>query len=285
MVPNTVLAWDAEKKQYQAKPTEANAHFAFYLTNVSSAEVMINSVRTSCGCTAAKLPQTPWRIAPGQSGPIEVNMNIAGKRGVIAKSVTVDTSAGMKYLTVESHIADLASATNTAGMADRERNQMLAKADPLAIFKGDCAKCHVEPTVGKMGKDLYASACSICHNAEHRAAMVPDLQDKYRTPMPAEFWKLFITLGKPGTLMPTFAKEHGGILTQEQVASLVDYLVNDFPKEAKMVYHDPHAPSAPVPVATPAPQLKPATNSPSAALPKSASLPPNVSVFPVQKVQ
>jgi mono/diheme cytochrome c family protein len=274
------LAWDAEKKQYNAQPTEANAHFTFYLTNVSSSEVMINSVRTSCGCTAAKLPQTPWRMAPGQSGPIEVDMNIVGKRGVIPKSVTVDTSAGMKYLIVESHIAD--AATNTASMSDRDRNQMLAKADPLAIFKGDCAKCHVEPTAGKMGKDLYASACSICHNAEHRAAMVPDLQDKYRSPMPPEFWKLFVMLGKPGSLMPAFAREHGGILSQEQVASLVDYLVKDFPKEAKMVYQDPRGPSAPAPLAVP--EVKPVTNSSSAALPRSASLPRNASVFPVQKV-
>ena len=209
-------------------------------------------------------------------------MNIAGKRGVIPKSVTVDTSAGLKYLTVESHIAEV-PVTNTAGMTERDRNQMLAKADPLAIFKGECAKCHVEPTVGKMGKELYASACAICHNAEHRADMVPDLQDKYRTPLPEEFWNVFVTLGKPGTLMPSFAKENGGILSQEQVTSLVDYLAKDFPNEAKMVYHDPHGPSTPATLTLPA--AKPLTNSPSAALPNSASVPPNVSVFPVQKVQ
>jgi hypothetical protein len=284
IVPNTILAWDAEKKQYFAKATEANAHFTFHLTNVSSSDVMINSVRTSCGCTAAKLPQTPWRIAPGQGGPIEVDMNIAGKRGVIPKSVTVDTSVGMKYLTVESHIAEL-SVTDTASMGERERNQFLAKADPLAIFKGDCAKCHVEPTVGKMGRELYVSACAICHNAEHRAAMVPDLQDKYRIPMPAEFWNLFITMGKAGSLMPTFAKEGGGILSKEQIASLVEYLVSDFPKETKIVYHDPRGPSAPAPLAVPGPQAKPVTNSPSAALPTGSSPSPNASVFPVQKVQ
>src|SRR5688572_15874669 len=50
------LAVDAEEKTYHAKPGETNASFVFNITNVSSSEVVINSVRTSCGCTLAQLP-------------------------------------------------------------------------------------------------------------------------------------------------------------------------------------------------------------------------------------
>src|SRR5438046_1245565 len=48
--PASYVQWDAESKEYTAKPGEPTAHFTFYLTNVSKEVVLINSVRTSCGC-------------------------------------------------------------------------------------------------------------------------------------------------------------------------------------------------------------------------------------------
>ncbi|HMX63200.1 MAG TPA: DUF1573 domain-containing protein, partial [Candidatus Sumerlaeota bacterium] len=62
-----VIAWDAVSKEYTAKPGEAEAKFAFNLTNVSSGDVTISGVATSCGCTVAKLPTMPWKLAPGES--------------------------------------------------------------------------------------------------------------------------------------------------------------------------------------------------------------------------
>src|SRR5438552_3056391 len=74
---------DANLKEYAAKPGETNAHFIFNLTNVSSAPVLINFVRTSCGCTVAKLPSTPWKLEPGSNGPIQVTVDLRGKLGTI----------------------------------------------------------------------------------------------------------------------------------------------------------------------------------------------------------
>ena len=45
----------------------------------------------------------------------------------------------------------------------------------------------------------------------------------------AAFWSTWITYGKPNTLMPAFSQSQGGILTQEQITSLVDYLVEAIP--------------------------------------------------------
>jgi mono/diheme cytochrome c family protein len=124
--------------------------------------------------------------------------------------------------------------------AERARNMQSALGDRQAVLKGECAKCHVEPAVGKKGKDLFVAACGICHNAERRAAMVVDLQadpTKYKS-MPPEFWNMFITMGKPGTLMPAFAKENGGFLTQDQITSLVDYITKDFFNGERIIYRD-----------------------------------------------
>ena len=98
------LKWDAESKQYAAKPGEANAPFVFVATNVSKEEVSINALKTSCGCTVAQLPSTPYKLAPGSNVTINVSMNLAGKQGQITKSVTVESSAGSKTLLVSATV-------------------------------------------------------------------------------------------------------------------------------------------------------------------------------------
>jgi len=111
---------------------------------------------------------------------------------------------------------------------DRTRIQQMVAIDRQAVFKGDCAKCHAEPTVGKMGHELYVAGCGICHDAEHRAAMVPDLR-ALKHPTNAEHWRQWITASKPGSLMPAFSQAHDGPLNDEQIASLVNYLTNAMP--------------------------------------------------------
>lgn len=225
-LPAGILAFDAEQKEFVARPNEMNAAFTFNVTNISPNEVSINYIQTSCGCTTAKI-QLPIKLAPTGATEIPINMNLAGKSGVVIKTVTIHTDKGHKVVMVKSTIQ--APPPDTAGAAMmRERNQQIAMQDRQSVFKGDCARCHVEPVIGKMGKELYVTACGICHDAEHRASMVQDLRQLKVTPN-AEYWKFFIVNGKPGTLMPAFSQAQGGPLSDAQVASLVEYLVKDFP--------------------------------------------------------
>lgn len=111
--------------------------------------------------------------------------------------------------------------------AERERNLLLAKADRQAVFKGECAKCHAEPALGKTGRELYVAMCGICHDDGHRASVVPDLRALKFMP-DAQYWRTWITLGKSGTMMPGFAQAEGGPLTAAQIHSLVIYLGKEF---------------------------------------------------------
>jgi mono/diheme cytochrome c family protein len=81
----------------------------------------------------------------------------------------------------------------------------------------------VEPTVGKMGAELFQTACLICHGAEHRASMVPDLAVA-KTSRDAAYWEKWIREGANETLMPAFDRSRGGSLDEEQIKSLVEYL-------------------------------------------------------------
>jgi mono/diheme cytochrome c family protein len=220
-------------KEYTTKPGEVQGAYTFYFTNVSAQPIAILNAVASCGCTVPKLPALPWKIEPGAGGEIPVVMNVAGKTGSIFKTVTVNTDQGRKMLTVKISITPPGTAVLQAmsGPMDRSKNQELAKSDRTAIFKGDCASCHVEKGRGKLGKDLYDASCGICHDAEHRAEMVPDLRNlKHDTN--ADYWKTWISLGKPGTLMPGFAHSEGGPLTQMEIHSLVQYLVATVPAKA-----------------------------------------------------
>lgn len=222
-----IIAWDSLDKAVTSTYGDAFAKFSFCLTNVSPEPVTIVEVHTSCGCTTAQLPPMPWKLDPGSNGVINVNLNLAGKGGTVIKTVSVASDKGTKHLLVRTTILPLPT---TTGMApgSREQNMMLARADHQAVFKGDCASCHAEPAKGLAGKELYAAVCGICHEATHRASSVPDLHVA-KQERNTEFWRNWITNGKVGSMMPGFALPAGGILTDEQITSLVEYLEKTMP--------------------------------------------------------
>ncbi|MEO6033963.1 MAG: DUF1573 domain-containing protein [Verrucomicrobiota bacterium] len=239
----SALSWDATSKNYLAKPGEANAPFVFNLTNTSSAEVIINSVTTSCGCTVAELPPLPWHLVPGTNGQIKVNMNLAGKMGHVTKQVNVASSAGNLALQVSVEVAPATPAPTENARGDRNANMEMAKSDRQAVFRGDCAKCHVEKVVGKMGQELFAADCAICHDTPQRASMVPDLRAP-KGPRDHNFWSSWISHGRVGSMMPGFAVSEGGPLSKEQIESLVTYLSQNFPQSPAVIPLPPALPKA-----------------------------------------
>jgi len=181
----------------------------------------------SCGCTTIEMPPTPWWVAAGSNGLIKLNVKLFGKVGLLSKSVKVITDKGTKDLAVRINIASPPAARMTE--AERAAGIAAAKVDRQAVFKGDCVTCHFNKSFGKFGPQLYAAACGICHEANPRASMVPDLHhltDSTGKPVSIseEFWRAAITAGKEGTLMPAFAQSQGGPLNDLQIASLAAYL-------------------------------------------------------------
>ncbi|HEY4952359.1 MAG TPA: DUF1573 domain-containing protein [Verrucomicrobiae bacterium] len=224
-----VLAWDEISKSVDAGADQPEAHFTFSFTNISGGNVVILDVHPSCGCTTAQLPTVPWMLPPGTNSQIDLTVNIEGKSGTLFKTVNVSTDKGSKTLMLRINI--LPPVTPTLSDAERARGMAVAKVDRQAVFKSDCATCHVKPGQGKYGRALYDAVCGICHEGEQRATMVPDLH-ALKTPTSDAFWRIWISHGKPGSLMPAFSTSEGGPLNDMQIASLAAYLNGAIPSHA-----------------------------------------------------
>ena len=133
-------------------------------TNISSSEVVISNVTTTCRCTVAQLPAQPWHLAPGINGEIKVSMNLTGKLGHVTKEVTVNSSAGTKVLQVQVNIPPAPAPVTENARGDRATNMAAAKGNRQTIFHGDCVSCHVANGAGKFGKELFVADCAICHD-------------------------------------------------------------------------------------------------------------------------
>jgi mono/diheme cytochrome c family protein len=215
LLPDNVIAWNDLEFTTNVPADLDIALFHFGFTNISPDSVTILSAHASCGCTQPHLPSTPWTIPAGSGGAFDVTINLAGKTGWLFKSVTVSTDKGTKDLFLRVNIQPPPKMTDDA--------IVMSKADRQAVFKGDCASCHVKNGEGKYGKALFDADCAICHETAHRATMVPDLHN-LTVPTNDEFWRTWIAHGKPGSLMPAFSTAEGGPLNDMQIASVAAYL-------------------------------------------------------------
>lgn len=251
-LPDGVLIWSSLMQATNAAADQAEVHFTFSFTNVATrmdislttnvittannsasstnitaitnftpVSVAILDAHASCGCTQPELPPRPWIIPPGGKGEFGVTVNLQGKSGMQIKSVTITTDKGKKDLYLRINI--LPPVVHILTDAERARGVEMATADRQAVFKTDCATCHANPAQGKYGKALYDAVCAICHDAEHRATMVPDLHN-LKVPTNDEFWRIWIAHGKAGTLMPAFSTPEGGPLNDMQIATVAAYL-------------------------------------------------------------
>jgi mono/diheme cytochrome c family protein len=227
-LPDGILAWDELLKSVDVPASQSQAHFVFNVTNISPDNVVVLGAHGSCSCTVTELPPLPWTIPPGGHGQVGAIVNLEGKSGVMFKAVTVSTDKGSKDLYLKINI--LPPVIPTLTDAERTNGVMVARADRQAIFRADCATCHAKPGEGKYGKALYDAVCAVCHDANNRAEMVPDLHN-LKTPTSDDFWRTWIAHGKPGSLMPAFATAEGGPLNDMQIATVAAYLKMAIPSQ------------------------------------------------------
>lgn len=219
------LQWDAMQKRAAPKFEDGVVKFEFHVTNTAARPVKIYGIRPTCGCTTVEAPRMPWTLAPGERGTVRATVDFLGKEGEVARDLVVSAVEGTQSLSMVIQVPAMSPEMRT-------RNQAIAAANRQKVFEGQCASCHFTPAQNRFGDDLFEAACAVCHQAKHRAAMVPDLAIA-KEKRDAAWWKRWIEDGREGSLMPGFAQKHGGPLSEPQIDSLVEYLLEAFPREPK----------------------------------------------------
>lgn len=202
-------------------PTDSKEHTSFLLYNIGGKHLRITNVDTSCGCTVADVSKKV--VAPGDFTRIQVELDTSLKLGKLRKTVTVHSN-DPKRPDLALFVVGEVLPKPMEGHAQIN----LQPKDKLALFKGDCAKCHVDAGKGKSGKALFLADCAMCHgvNAQGNHSAGPSLlggdyeNEAYRKQM-----RQIIADGSPNSpQMPPFAQKNGGPLNEDELDSLVGFL-------------------------------------------------------------
>ncbi len=179
------------------------------------------NVHPSCGCTTAQLPPMPWVLEPAANGQIKLTVNLAGKSGTLFKTVSITTDKGSKTLMLQIKI--LPPVVPTLTDADRMAEWRWPRRTGRRFSRMIAPPATPSPAMANMVWLFITPFVRVCHEAEHRATMVPDLHT-LKVPTNDQFWRIWIAHGKPGSLMPAFSNTDGGPLNDLQIASLAAYL-------------------------------------------------------------
>ena len=116
LISQSVFSQDGPKIQFDSEVIDYGTvvkgrddgirHFEF--ENIGNAPLVINSVKTSCGCAITSKPDSP--IKPGEKGVIKVQYNM--NPGPISKTITVSSNAinkssGVVPLRIKGKVVDL----------------------------------------------------------------------------------------------------------------------------------------------------------------------------------
>lgn len=201
--------------------TDSKVPATFVIYNKGGKNLRISDVQTSCGCTLAKI--TKRKVAPGDFTRVQVELDTSIKLGPVRKEITV-FSNDPKRPQLALFLVGNVLPKKMQGHAPIN----LKAQDPLVLFKGDCATCHVKPGIGKTGKALFIADCAMCHgmSAQGNGSAGPALTGlDYDNKSSLQTIRHIIAEGSPRSpQMPPFSKAKGGPLTDEQIDSLVNFL-------------------------------------------------------------
>jgi hypothetical protein len=82
--------FEKEIINYGKIPKGDNGERTFVFTNIGDKPLIINNIRSSCGCTVPKKPEGP--IMPGKKGEIKVSYDTK-RLGGFAKAITIFSNA------------------------------------------------------------------------------------------------------------------------------------------------------------------------------------------------
>ncbi len=86
------MTFETEKHNFgKIKESAGNVTHQFTFTNMGAEAIVINNVKTSCGCTTPSWSKKP--VAPGEKGYIKAVFNPYNRPGTFHKTITINSNA------------------------------------------------------------------------------------------------------------------------------------------------------------------------------------------------
>ena len=197
--------------------SDTKVTFEWPFHNDGKSELMILGTRPSCGCTASVIKDEA--VPPGGTGTLKVTFDPAGQHGRVRKSLAVTSNDPAHPVIALILIADV-TAVDLPPTPDGH-----PRIAGQSLLMGTCAGCHAQPAAGKIGTELWAAACAMCHGANAEGARAPTLRNPdYLASHDDKALALAISYGTANPKMPGFSDVMGGPLNAPQIDSLVQLL-------------------------------------------------------------
>ncbi len=184
----------------------------FPFKNEGPGPVRLVKTRTSCGCTTAEAALREY--APGENGRLEVEVDTAGKHGIMIKTVEVYLENADKE-----KIELILTAQLVPPPHPKVENVLNINVNPK------CKSCHLDSGVGHKAGFLYHRVCAQCHGRRGKGASARALNDKeWLGKVDDEYIRKITAEGLLGKGMPPYVKGVSPALTAEQIDSLIGYI-------------------------------------------------------------
>lgn len=96
VMDTTVIQFDTTFHAFGVIEQGEKVSHTFNFTNTGDKDLVLKSVKASCGCTVPEWTKEP--VSPGNTGTIEVEFNSAGRKGKQQKTITVVSNTDPKVI-------------------------------------------------------------------------------------------------------------------------------------------------------------------------------------------
>lgn len=129
-----VMKFDSKEYDFKTFKEESGlTSYSFEFINTGSQPVIINQVRSSCGCTSPEWSKQP--IAPGQKGYVKATYNPKNRPGPFNKSITItaNTNPAITILRIKGNV--IARVKTIADLYPREMSGLRLQNNHISFTK------------------------------------------------------------------------------------------------------------------------------------------------------